>query len=274
MYPVLNLFGIVEMPLYGLCFLVGFLFLVMIARRIAPSYGIPKDDTLYACLYAGIGLGIGSKVMYFISKLPNIILNFDVYVELLKKSPLDGIAYAFGGLVFYGGFLGACLGIYIYCRQYKIPFWPFLDIAAPLIPFVHAFGRIGCFFAGCCYGIEYRGIFSIQYPENELSPQLADVPRFPVQLLEALLNFIFCGILFYIQKKRKVKTGQLMGFYLLYYTVARFFLEMLRGDVNRGGINGVSTSQIVSIILLPIGILLASGKWLPKYIEKKNARNV
>ena len=99
-------------------------------------------------------------------------------------------------------------------------------------------------------------------------PELSEVSRFPVQLLEAGMNFIVSAVLFILMKKKKTKTGQLLGIYLIYYTIARFGLEFLRGDLIRGQIFGISTSQIISFILLPVGIILVRGKW----IEKKQNR--
>lgn len=264
MLPTVSLFGLVDLPLYGLIFFVAFVIAVFIAYKIAPAYGVLNHDLLYASIYAAIGLGIGAKLMYFISKLPQIIRHFPTFVQLIKVSPVDALSYAFGGLVFYGGLLGAAAGVYVYCRQYKIPVYPFMDIAAPLIPFVHGFGRVGCFMAGCCYGIEYHGPFAVQFPYNELVPELNKVPRFPVQLLEAGMNFVMCAVLFILMKKKRLKTGQLLGIYLIYYTIARFCLEFLRGDLIRGQIFGISTSQIISFILLPIGIILVQGRWIEK----------
>lgn len=268
MLPSISLFGLFELPTYGMIFFAAFVIAVIIALRMAPAYGVLDSDLLYASIYAAIGLAAGAKLMYFISKLPQIIRHFPTFVQLIKVSPVDALAYAFGGLVFYGGLLGAAAGVYVYCRQYKILLYPFMDITAPLIPFVHGFGRIGCFMAGCCYGIEYHGPFSIQFPYNEMIPELSEVSRFPVQLLEAGMNFIISAVLFILMKKKKTKTGQLLGIYLIYYTIARFCLEFLRGDLIRGQIFGISTSQIISFILLPAGIILVRGKWIEKKLNR------
>ncbi|MBQ9766066.1 MAG: prolipoprotein diacylglyceryl transferase [Lachnospiraceae bacterium] len=260
MFPVIEI-GVVRIPVYTALFMLGFAIMIIMARRIAERYNYPKADILYVSLYAGIGIFLGAKLMYFISKLPAIVAKFDVYIEYWKNEPMGAFNYSFGGLVFYGGLIGALLGAYIYCRQYKMPFHTLTDIFAPLIPFVHGIGRIGCFMAGCCYGKEYHGFGCVQFPANKLIPVLDDVPRIPVQLIEAGLNFAVAGVLFVLMKKVKLKSGQLMGIYILYYTVARFLLEMLRGDAARGNVGGVSTSQIISVILLPIGIALVSGKF-------------
>lgn len=269
MFPEITLFDKFTIPLYGPVFLIGFIIAYLIALKLAPKYGVGGEDLTFCTVYAGIGLLVGAKVMYFLSKLPNIIMKFDVYMELFELDWMAALNYAFGGLVFYGGLIGAVLGGYRYCHHFKLPFVPYVDIYAPLIPMIHGFGRIGCFLGGCCYGIEYHGFGSVQFPYNEFVPELDDVPRVPVQLLEAGMNFIFSGILFLLIKKKKFKPGQAMGVYLIYYTVARFLLEMLRGDKTRGEWGLFSTSQLISLLLLPLGIILIRGKWLPEWDAKR-----
>lgn len=271
MLPYITLFGKISVPLYGTVFLLGFCAALIAARRMAPSFGLPKDDVTYGTLYGLIGVLIGSKVLYMCTKLPGIIEKWDYVVRSLKKAPWDTVmyvsAYLMGGFVFYGGLIGAVAGVYRYCRHFHVPFVPFLDIYAPLIPFIHGVGRIGCFCAGCCYGKEYHGFGSVQFPHNELIPALDAVPRIPVQLIEAGLNFIVCAVLLYVMKKKKVCSGRLMGVYLLYYIVARFLLEMLRGDVIRGSVGLFSTSQIISLLLIPVAVVLLRGKWI-RHLEE------
>lgn len=269
MFPVVNVFGLFPIPLYGTVFGIGFALAVLIARKTGPSYGIGKDDITFASLYGIIGLLAGAKLLYFLTKLPAIIMHFGVYMRVMREAPIEALSYAFGGLVFYGGLFGAILGVYCYCRQYKVPFIPYLDIYAPLLPFVHGVGRIGCFLAGCCYGIEYHGFGSVQFPYNELIPELNQVPRVPVQLMEAALNFVLCAVLLLLRKKKKFRAGQLMGIYFVYYAIVRYLMEMLRGDIIRGGVGAFSTSQIISILLLPIGIILIRGKWMAARQSKK-----
>lgn len=264
MFPVVNVFGLFPIPMYGTVFGIGFAIAVLIARKTGPSYGIGRDDITFASLYGIIGLLAGAKLLYFLTKLPAIIMHFDIYLKVLREAPIEALSYAFGGLVFYGGLFGAILGVYCYCRQYKVPFIPYLDIYAPLLPFVHGVGRIGCFLAGCCYGIEYHGFGSVQFPYNELIPELDKVPRVPVQLMEAGLNFMLCAALLLLRKKRKLRAGQLMGIYFVYYAIVRYLMEMLRGDIIRGGVGAFSTSQIISMLLLPVGIVLIRGRWLEK----------
>lgn len=275
MFPAIDL-GIVEIPLYSSIFILAFFVAVLAARRTGPSYGITKEDILYGAVYAAIGIFVGAKLLYFITKLPALISGWDTVLKGLQENTIRTLLYvgnfALGGLVFYGGLIGGLFGIYRYCRHFKVPFVPFLDVFAPLIPFLHGMGRIGCFLSGCCYGIEYHGPGSVRFPHNDLVPGLDAVPRFPVQLLESFLNFVLCGILIYVSRKKNMKNGRTMGIYLIYYAIARFGLEMLRGDKIRGGISIFSTSQIISVILLPLGIVLVRGKWLEK--RCKDSENV
>lgn len=271
MLPLIDIFGLIQIPTYSAAFMVGFLLLIILARKISPEYHVDKHDVTYASIYAAIGILIGSKIFYFLTKLPYIVKNFTVFTALWNKSPLAAVNYCFGGLVFYGGLIGAVLGAYIYCRQYKLSFLPFLDIFPPLIPLAHGFGRLGCFLSGCCYGIEYHGFGSVQFPYNELAPELSAVPRVPVQLIEACANFIMFIILYAIQRRKCTKPGQLMGIYLLYYTVVRYLLELLRGDVIRGKIGIFSTSQLISLLLVPIAIILIRGRYIAK---KKHQRQI
>ncbi len=262
MLPFITLFDKIRLPLYSPVFLIGFAIAILIAMRQAPRYDINKNDLLYASIFGGVGLLIGAKLLYFITRIPSVIRDFDMIKKYIDSNPGYVANYMLGGFVFYGGLIGAVFGAYIYCRKYKVNFIGIIDIYAPLLPLIHGFGRVGCFLAGCCYGIEYHGFLSITFPYNELVPELSEVPRFPVQLVEAGFNFILFGVLFTIMNKNKLKPGRALGIYLIYYTIVRYILEMFRGDIIRGKVGIFSTSQIISLILLPVGIILVRGKWI------------
>lgn len=267
MFPYIDL-GIVEIPVYSSLFLIAFFVAVLAARKSGEKFGISREDVLYGAVYAAIGILIGAKVLYFITKIPALVNNWGSVKTAFQDNAMQTMLYlvnfSFGGMVFYGGLIGAVIGVWRYCHHFRVPFVPYLDIFAPLIPFIHGVGRIGCFCAGCCYGIEYHGWGSVQFPHSDIIPNLDAVPRFPVQLLEAGMNFVLCAILLHLSKKETMKNGKTMGIYLIYYSIARFGLEMLRGDKIRGGISFFSTSQLISLILLPIGIILLQGKWIQK----------
>ena len=211
-----------------------FFIAIVIARKIAYCYRLVKEDVLYGAIYAAIGILIGSKLLYCLTRLPSLIQKWDAVAAGFDKNFMQTLLflmnYLFGGLVFYGGTDWCLLGIFCYCKQYHLSYVPYMDVFAPLIPFVHGIGRIGCFCSRCCYGIEYYGTFAIQFPYNEAVPQLSQVPRFPVQLLEALMNFLLCGILFCLMKKKEFEKWTVDGnlFDLL------FHCQIFVRDASRG----------------------------------------
>ena len=123
----------------------------------------------------------------------------------------------------------------------------------PFIPLGHGIGRVGCVMAGCCHGFPYEGPFALYYP-NSVAGLSPDQGYFPVQPLEALINVGICLILLWYEKRMK-RPGQLLFAYMGFYAVARFFLEMLRGDAVRGIWYSVSTSQIISLGLLAVSLV-------------------
>lgn len=260
MYPIIHIWQNYNIPLYGVMFGIGFTVAVLIGRKISIKYDIEKNDFLYASIYSLLGIGVGAKIFYFLSKLPKVILNFDVFLKLVQANLLAAGGYLFGGMVFYGGLLGAFVGAWIYCRQYEISFQNLLRVSVPLFPLAHGFGRVGCFLAGCCYGIPYDGPLAVHFPYNEFAPELNASPRFPVQLLEAGIDFGLFFILFIWNCKRRPTAGKICGTYLLSYVVCRFFLEFLRGDRIRGHIGFLSTSQWISLIVIPVGLWLLYGQ--------------
>ncbi len=254
MKPFFDIFG-AKVPLYGTLIVCAYLIGVFIAIQNAKKYGMPKEDIIFASTYAGIGLFLGAKFLYFIVLLPKLMGHFD----LLFKYPAEFLEYVFGGYVFYGGFIGVVLGVWIYCARYKISKITMINCLTPVIPFIHSIGRIGCFMAGCCYGIEYHGPLCVHFPVNEISPELSLVPRFPVQLLESGLNMLLFIALMIVGRKKR-QDAKILGIYLICYSVLRFLLEFLRGDIIRGQVFGITTSQWVSIFLLPVGVYIIRRK--------------
>lgn len=257
MYPYINM-GFMELPTYLVIFSIGYVLMTLRACQVGTEYGYNKRDIVGVSVYAAVGLVIGAKLLYFISIIPDAITRYTELKKMWELASIEVINYLFGGMVYYGGLFGTILGAYFYSRQHFIPYAPMMNMYAPLIPFVHAFGRVGCFMAGCCYGIEYSGLGCVQFPGEDIS-------RIPVQLIEAVLNLIIAVVLEWLRhKKDSGKDGTLLGIYFVYYSVIRFVLEFFRGDQIRGGIGLLSTSQIISLLLLPVGIMLIQGKHYKK----------
>lgn len=257
MHPYIYI-GTLELPVYGMIIILSFIAGLFICSSLGRLYGIEAKYVLCSGTFVAAGLLTGSKLLYCITKLPSFIADYSSIYS--SRTLTDNAGYLFGGYVFYGGLIGAAAGLLIYCRIFRFDKGSMLNILTPLIPFAHSFGRIGCFFGGCCYGREYHGLFAVQFPYNPLSPELHLVPRFPVQPLEAFINFILFIILFSYTRKKVPLHGFTLGLYLICYSVVRFALEFLRGDAIRGFVLGLSTSQWISLLLLPAGIAICVRK--------------
>ena len=132
--------------------------------------------------------------------------------------------------------------------MYKLNTLKFFDLFALVMPLGHAIGRVGCFYSGCCYGMHYDGPFSVEYTKT-LGMTPLNTPLFPIQLIEALLLMILFSVLMFMYFKMR-KAGLITATYLYAYSVIRFVLEFFRGDLERGLVFGLSTSQIVSIVIV------------------------
>ena len=155
-----------------------------------------------------------------------------------------------GGFVFYGGLIGGIIGVFLYAKQFKISFQSLILILIPVVPLIHAIGRIGCLLAGCCYGMEYHGFGAITFEHSSLAPN--GVPLFPMQIVESINNVIIFLILL-VTYKKFLGTYKTVGLYLILYSIVRFILEFFRGDLIRGIYFSLSTSQWISIILFIVG---------------------
>jgi phosphatidylglycerol:prolipoprotein diacylglycerol transferase len=243
MLPFLHIYER-DIPLYGLMIFLGIALAIIFARRRAPRYGIAKEDVLFMGLYAVIGGLIGAKLLYIIVSFNGILEyagseNFFTALQVVMS----------GGFVFYGGLIGGFLSAFYYIKKFKIPFGAMADVAAPVLPLAHAVGRIGCFFAGCCYGIPVP--WGVEFNRSPVAPH--NVALFPVQLVEAAVNLGIMAVLLLLGRKKRFE-GKLIYMYAVMYASMRFALEFFRYDTGRGIFLGLSTSQIISAVMVTLVI--------------------
>lgn len=168
--------------------------------------------------------------------------------------------FIYGGCVFYGGFIGGIMGIVVYGKLFHQSVLDIMDVLACLLPLGQAMGRVGCFLNGCCYGIDYCGLFSVKLNVNGTEKNV-----FPVWFVES----IFCLLLFfYYQKKNETSRGYYTVRYIFSYGLARFFIEFLRGDIIRGCWGLLSTSQIISLVLILTVSILGRTLQIPQQENK------
>lgn len=228
------------MSTYALMALVGALVAGSFAEHQSVKKGVHPFYMIELLLFGVIGVFLGGHLLFGL-----------VHLNELKY----GLAHVFGGQVFYGGMLGGVLTGWIVLKKKGYPKYPYYDIVGCTIPLFHCFARIGCFLAGCCYGIESE----IGFTFTESMVEGANhVCRFPVQLLESALNLALFFVLYILFKKEKFKE-KLLYVYLASYAVIRFCLEFLRGDdALRGVWFGFSTSQWISLILFVAAVIFCA----------------
>ena len=249
-----------DIPLYGLLFYTGVAFAALVAVLICRKKKIELFDMVCSAIYTMIGAIVGAKLLFLAVTLPEIIEMFKIY-------PAEDVLFSIikGGFVFYGGLIGGALGLLIYVKQFKLKLEPFVEVFAVVVPLGHAFGRVGCFFAGCCYGMEYHGPLSYTYTVTAGSTPLG-VPLLPIQLIETTCLLILFGALMIAFFKSKGRPFLCTKIYAIGYAAIRFTLEFFRGDKERG-VALFSTSQWISIGI----VVLVTTLWIIGAKRKKKA---
>lgn len=266
MYNDLFSIGPLTVHTYGLMIAIGVFAALYVAEFRAPKNGLDKDMVFpltMNCVITGIA---GAKIMYCIVGWKQFI-----------KDPLSMLGSS--GLVVYGGIIGGILSAVIYCRIRKQNFWDCFDIALPSVAVAQGFGRIGCFFAGCCYGKETDAWCGIAFTHSHFAPN--NVKMIPTQLISSAGMFLIAFLLFTYAYHAK-KSGQIGAGYLVLYSIGRFGVEFLRGDIERGSVGSLSTSQFISLFIVVIGIVLwiirskSNGERIQArtYAEKRNKKNL
>lgn len=252
MQPFVNIVGH-EIPSYGMMVVIGSLISIAVILLRCRKKNIHLDDQLYFVAFILMFTLLGAKLLYLLQNLPQLFENADVIFESWSSF----LNYMGGGFVFYGGLIGGCVGAICYAKFFGVNAVAAAENFVLIIPLFHCCGRIGCFLAGCCYGIEYTGPLAVTFTESLGAPN--NVSLFPVQLLEAGLNLLVFFLLLAVDKKMK-RPLQNFGLYAVMYGVIRFLLEFLRGDPARG-VWLLSTSQWISLlILIPVGIYMLACK--------------
>jgi phosphatidylglycerol---prolipoprotein diacylglyceryl transferase len=257
MYPNLFKIGPLTIHSYGLLLAIAFLLGMRIAVHYARREKMDPSAVTDLAVYIFLSALVGAKLLL-------IFVDFSYYRQ--DWSRLLSI-YQVGG-VYYGGFILAFLVSVWYIRKRKLNFWQTADVMVMGIAFGQIFGRLGCFFAGCCWGKPAPGFpLAVEFTRPEAAEQVGTplhVPLHPSQLYEAVPMILVFALLAYSFKHRKF-VGQQLCLYLLMYSVLRFNVEFFRGDP-RGTIGFFSTSQVFSIVAF-VGALVV-------YFFRKDAKTV
>ena len=204
---------------------------------------------------------LGARALHVISYWEN---------QYADKSFWNMLDFRAGGLVFYGGFIGAALAVILYTRLHgNQPLWKIADAFAPSIPLGYALGRLGCLMYGCCFGATCDLPWAVQFPLGSpahsvhsaggvLPPDAThSLHVHPAQVYSAILNFALYGGLVWIYRRKRFD-GQVFAVYLMAYSVNRFILESFRGDYQpeQLWLGWIKPGQQLSLLLLPTGLAL------------------
>ncbi|RMG86047.1 MAG: prolipoprotein diacylglyceryl transferase [Candidatus Dadabacteria bacterium] len=243
MHPILFQFGKLTVYTYGLFVALGFFAAIWVAGREAERLGLEPRKVQDLGLVVLIAALVGARLFY-------VLVEWEYFVE----HPWQVFEIWKGGLVFYGGFVVAALASLAYVRHAGLPVWPTGDAVAPGLALGQALGRIGCFFAGCCYGAECDLPWAVTFTDPRgLAP--LNLPLHPTQLYSALGNLGIFLVLYLGFRKRWGGTGRVFGLYLVLYPAFRFVVEFFRNDP-RGALGPLSTSQALGIPLFLFGLWL------------------
>ena len=237
MCPVLFHLGGFTVYAYGFFLALGFAVGLGLAVLKARREGISFERIIELFFYTVFSAILGSRILF-------VLINVDLY----RQHPSQILNLGEGGLVFYGGLVLAIGVAMVYMRWHRLPIWKCADLFSPYIALGLFFGRIGCFFAGCCYGQETSLPWGIIFTDPDSLARL-NVRLHPTQLYDAVNGL---AIFFFLKwmERRKTFDGQILWLFLLLYSITRFFIEMVRDDPRGFFFGGLlSTSQGAGILL-------------------------
>jgi phosphatidylglycerol:prolipoprotein diacylglycerol transferase len=247
MFPQLISIGSFELPTYGVLVVVGLVTGLFFASRLGARDGLNRDEIYNLGIYLALAGILGSKLALIFQERSYYLRNPG---QLFSMSTLQS------GGVFYGGLILAILVGLWYTKRNQMPFLRTADAFAPGIAIGHSIGRLGCFSAGCCWGLPTSLPWGVTFTDPHSHATVGvplGIPLHPTQLYESAAELAIFFFL-YAQFRKKQFDGQLLGWYLVLYASARFLVEFLRHHDPEAMVFGaISDAQVVSLVLIGIG---------------------
>jgi phosphatidylglycerol:prolipoprotein diacylglycerol transferase len=228
--------GPFDIHTYGVMVAIGFMVGLWVAARRAPIEGIKSEQIADLGVWLIITGMLGGKLFHIIFFWNDFIAGWRA----------EGIRSLREGFVFYGGFILASLTAVVYARAKRLSLAKLMDVLAPSAALGHMFGRLGCFFNGCCYGKPCALPWAVQFPPPHL---MAGIPVHPTEIYEALGNLaIFVGLTAFYRHKRF--DGQIFWMYVLSYGTLRFVVEFFRGDYDVHYFGVLTIGHVIALLLI------------------------
>jgi len=254
MLPKLFTIGNFFLPTYGVLVALGFLLGLWITVRLARRAGLPEDKISSLVIYCALAGLAGAKLFMFF---------FDWRIFWTDPHEIFSLSTLRAAGVYQGGFLVALIVAILYIRRTGLPLLETCDIFSPGIAIAHAIGRMGCLAAGCCWGRETHVPWAITFrnPDaHDMSGTPLLVPLQPTQIYESIANVLIFAFLYWRIRKTHV-AGEIFGWYLILYSMARFIIEFYRVH-EQGTYGGLSLTQWIAIGTLAGGAALLT--WAPR----------
>jgi len=293
------IFGI-EFPAYFTLLMIGYMLAVYLAVRVGAKNGVNPTKIVDLAIVMLIGGVLGCRIAHVL--FDGQLMNYYYWCvdplrstgEFLGSStscatdaqcvdaslgdlchPIQGtchrgqdcwlaLKFWYGGLTFYGGLL-LCIPLGIWFMRLKnLPVWKVTDLCAFAIPLGLGFGRLGCWFSGCCFGDLSDHALGVSFPNGSMAwlqhYQLnlvgatdSSLPVHPTQLYSAVSNFLIFGFTYWWYRRKRTFDGEVFWLFILLYAVSRFVIELWRAD-ERGALGSISTSQWIGVAMLIISI--------------------
>ena len=247
MHPILFEIGGFPVFTYGVLLAAAYLLGLQFALMRARARGLDPNRVMDLGIWIIISALVGAKLLL-------LIVDFDTF----RNNPSELFTLVRSGGVFYGGLIAAVVVALWYLRRHRMPMWTVTDVFAPGIALGHVIGRLGCFFAGCCFGkptdVPWAVTFTNQYAAENVGTPL-HVALHPTQLYEAGAELVILVLLLLTEKKGRPFPGRTFWLYMLVYGISRFIIEIYRGDP-RGMVGDLSTSQFVSVLIVPLAVVM------------------
>ena len=265
MHPILFEIGRFPVYTYGVLLAAAYLLGLQFALVRARTRGLDPNRVMDLGIWIIISALLGAKLLL-------LVVEFDKYTS----NPSELLDLFRSGGVFYGGLIAAVVVALWYLRRHRMPMWTVTDVFAPGIALGHVIGRMGCLFAGCCFGrpsdVPWAITFHSEYAARNVGTPL-DIPLHPTQLYEAGAELLILLFLLSTERRGRTFPGRTFWAYMLLYGVSRFIIEFYRGDP-RGTVGMFSTSQFLSLIIVPLSIvmLVVLGRRAPRPTPQASSR--
>ena len=249
MFPFIFHYKEIYIPTFFFMVMVGSLAATFYAYFRAPKKGLSQIVILDISMISTLAGIAGARLFHIFAEAPAYYWEHPSYVWHFWQ----------GGFVGYGAFIGVAAGAILTLKIKKLPILPYADLLALGCPLIIFLVRVGCIGAGCCYGKPTDFFIHLVFlsPASDAGSDFPGVALHATQIYD-MLNALIVFVVIHLIDRRKKFEGQVTLMFFVLYAFFRFWIEFLRGDVDRGVYfdGRISTSQITSLVIIAVGMAL------------------